>query len=322
MRTIHSHAHNDATTVGNSTGSPHSNRAPSTEAVVELRGAGVSFGQHKLWDHLNLTISPGTFLAVLGPNGSGKTTLLDIMLGQLPLTSGTVTIMGHSARQGLTGVSYMPQQRRIDPTIPLRSRDFVRLGLDGSRWGIPTPWLASTRKHAVTAAIESVDALKFADMPISLLSGGEQQRIRAAQALVSNPRLLLCDEPLSSLDISHQQQLIQLLREQQKKTGMTVVFVTHDISPILPVADQVLYLANGHHRIGTPDEVLTTESLSDLYHSDVRVIRIGDRMFIVGGDQADSHHPDPDFKTYGSPSCDSANHCSSNASGPQSESQD
>jgi zinc/manganese transport system ATP-binding protein len=138
----------------------------------------------------------------------------------------------------------------------------------------------------VKAIIKEVGAESYADAPIGLLSGGEQQRLRIAQALVGGPQVLLCDEPLLSLDLSHQQAVTQLMDERRRATGMAVVFVTHEINPILPMVDRVLYLVGGRWAIGKPDDVLTTEKLSDLYGTPVDVLRVRGRVVVVGSNEA------------------------------------
>jgi zinc/manganese transport system ATP-binding protein len=175
----------------------------------------------------------------------------------------------------------------------MRARDVVRQGLDGHRWGVG--WAASTRRR-VDAALAEVDALQFADVPVGVLSGGEQQRVRVAQALVADPRLLLCDEPLLSLDPASQRTITSLVDARRRTRQTAVVFVTHEINPVLPYVDRVLYLAAGRHRVGAVDEVLTSAVLSGLYGAPVDVIRTGGRILVAGlpeePDQPHHHEAD------------------------------
>jgi zinc/manganese transport system ATP-binding protein len=134
----------------------------------------------------------------------------------------------------------------------------------------------------VSRAIASVEAQRYADGPIGRLSGGEVQRLRIAQALVGEPRLLLCDEPLASLDLRHQQGITDLIAGWRRTSGGTVLFVTHDVNPILHLVDRVVFVVNGRWAAGTPDEVLTSERMSDLYGSHVDVVRVHDRVIVVG----------------------------------------
>lgn len=254
-------------------------------ATVSLRGATLRYGHHPVWEGLDLDIAPGECLAILGPNGAGKTTLLKVLLGLLPLSSGSVTVDAHPPRRGSHEVGYVPQQHAFDPDLPLRGRDLVQFGLDGHRRGLP-------RAHSrlVDAAVEAVGAASYAGAPVGLLSGGEQQRLRLAQALVGEPRLLLCDEPLLSLDPSSQHEVVALVDSYRKEHGATVVFVTHEVNPVVGVVDRVLYVARGRWAAGSTDEVMTTESLSALYGSHIDVLRAHGRIVVVGGDELGHGH--------------------------------
>ena len=254
--------------------------APGDGHVVDLRAASLRYGLRTLWESLDLQVQPAEFLAVLGPNGVGKTSLLRVLLGLTELSAGTVTVRGRPPRRGSAHVGYVPQQRAFDRGIPLRGRDLVQLGIDGHRWGFALP--TRERRALVDGALAEVDARAFANAPVGLLSGGEQQRLRIAQAVASNPALLLCDEPLLSLDLSYQRAVVELLEERRRGSGTAVIFVTHEINPILPVVDRVLYLAPGSWAVGTPDEVLTSETLSRLYGTNVDVLRVRGRVVVVG----------------------------------------
>ncbi|MFN2496329.1 MAG: metal ABC transporter ATP-binding protein [Pseudonocardiaceae bacterium] len=261
------------------------------QPAVRLRAARLAYGPRVLWDGLDLDVAPGEFLAVLGPNGSGKTSLLRVLLGLTALSAGSVEIHGQPVRRGHRTVGYIPQQRALDPTLPLRGRDLVGLGLDGHRWGFPLP--SRRRRTRVREALAAVGALDYADAPVGILSGGEQQRLRVAQALVGDPAVLLCDEPLLSLDLAHQRVVSELIDARRRAAATAVLFVTHDINPVLPVVDRVLYLVGGRFRIGTPDEVMNSATLSELYGTDVEVIKVRGRLLVVGaaGDPyGDSHH--------------------------------
>jgi zinc/manganese transport system ATP-binding protein len=248
--------------------------------AIQLRGAALRFGDRTLWGDLTLDVAPGEFLAVLGPNGSGKTSLLKVLLGLQALTAGDVKVTGRTPRRGSSAVGYIPQQRAFDRHLPLRGRDLVRLGLDGHRWGIG---LSRRRVNSlVERAIESVGAAAYADAPIGLLSGGEQQRLRIAQALLGDPKVLLCDEPLLSLDLQHQQAVSALIDARRRVADTAVVFVSHEVNPILPMVDRVLYLVGGRWAVGTPDEVMTGDRLSDLYGTEVDVLRVRGRIVVVG----------------------------------------
>jgi zinc/manganese transport system ATP-binding protein len=258
-----------------------------THPVLELRGAALGYGNRVLWSHLDLRVEPGEFVAVLGANGSGKTSLLQAILGLQSLSAGAVFVGGEPARRGSRLIGYVPQQRRIDPLTPLRARDVVAQGIDGHRWGIGRP--GRRREEILDAALAAVGASAYRDLPVGVLSGGEQQRVRMAQALAADPRLLLCDEALLSLDLNSQAAITALVDRRRREHGTAVVFVTHEINPILPYVDRVLYLAGGQFRIGTVDEVMTSGTLSSLYGTPVEVLRAGGRILIAGAPDIHVH---------------------------------
>jgi zinc/manganese transport system ATP-binding protein len=272
-------------------------RVAAAAPTVRLRSASLRYGQRQLWSGLDLDVAPGEFVAVLGPNGSGKTSLLKVLLGLTRLAEGTVEVAGRTPRRGSDLVGYVPQQKTFARDVPLRGRDLVRLGLDGHRLGLP--WPNRDARRRVDEAIAAVGATAYADAPVGLLSGGEQQRLRIAQALLGEPRVLLCDEPLLSLDLNHQRAVSALIDERRRATNTSVVFVTHEINPILPMVDRVLYLVGGRWAIGTPDEIMTSERLSDLYGTEVDVVRLRGRIVVVGapdaahGEAGGDHHHHP-----------------------------
>lgn len=261
--------------------------------AVELVDAALAYGARTLWSGLTLAVEPGEFVAVLGPNGSGKTSLLKVLLGLVLVTRGSVSVAGSPVRRGNPDVGYIPQHRGLTSHVPLRARDLVGLGIDGHRWGVP--WPSRSRNALVDRLLGQVGASSYADVPVGRLSGGEQQRLRVAHALATDPTVLLCDEPLLSLDLHHQRSVVDLLQRRTREHGSAVIFVTHEINPILAATDRVLYITQGGFRLGDVDEVMTSETLSELYRSDVEVIRRGKRLIVVGaGDDEHSHHVEVD----------------------------
>ena len=271
---------------------------PVIEEAAGLERAGVSLGGRWIWRGVDLTVTTGEFVAILGPNGAGKSTLLKALLGVVPLTEGDARIFGKPVRRGNDEVGYLPQRRRFDPDLRIRAVDLVRLGLDGARWGVPLPsWMARSRAKSdqVDAVIHLVGAQAYAHRPIGELSGGEQQRVLIAQALVSGARMLALDEPLDSLDLSNQQSISALVRDICQQQGVTVLLVAHDVNPILPFIDRVVYAANGQLVSGRPEEVIRTETLSRLYGAPVEVLRTSDgRVVVVGQHEPVTYHAHPD----------------------------
>lgn len=260
-----------------------------TNPVLSVRDAQLTLGARTLWSGLDLDVAPGEFIAVLGSNGSGKTSLLRAILGQHALSAGEIRVAGEPVRHGNRRIGYIPQQRGQDPAMRIRGRDLVGLGVDGHRWGPGIP--RAERRARVDQLLAAVGASHYARVPVSLLSGGEQQRLRVGQALAGDPLLMLCDEPLGSLDLRAQRVVSELIDRHRRERDFGVLFVTHDVNPVLGMVDRVLYLAGGRFRIGPPDEVLTSEVLSELYQAPVDVIRTHGRIVIVGApDNAHHHH--------------------------------
>jgi zinc/manganese transport system ATP-binding protein len=249
---------------------------------VQLADACLKFGDRVLWDGLDLTVDAGEFVAILGPNGAGKTSLLKVLTGQLALTSGSAYVAGQPVSSGSSRVGYIPQHRAASsPTM--RGRDLVQLGVDGHRWGL-TGLRAARRERdvAVERALGEVDADHLAQASLGELSGGEMQRLRIAQALAGDPILLLCDEPLLNLDPASAQQVSELIDKRRRDAATAVLFVTHEINPVLPFVDRVLYLVDGRFRVGPVDEVMTSENLSKLYRTEVDVVQVRGQYFVVG----------------------------------------
>ncbi|SPM34254.1 ABC-type Mn2+/Zn2+ transport system, ATPase component [Mycobacterium rhizamassiliense] len=254
--------------------------------AVSLTGARLAFGDRVLWDQLDLSVSQGEFIAVLGPNGTGKTSLLKVLLGQLLLSAGAASVNGTHVTSGSGRIGYVPQHRPIDREVMLRGRDLVRLGVDGHHWGcVPLRSDDRRRRHeTVRRALEAVNGAQLADVRVGVMSGGELQRVRIAQALASDPMLMLCDEPLLALDPANAKLVAALINRRRLEANTTVIMVTHEINTILPYVDRVLYLVDGRFRIGTVEQVMTTETLSLLYRADIQVVKVNDRYVVVGED--------------------------------------
>jgi zinc/manganese transport system ATP-binding protein len=249
--------------------------------VLDIRGLSIRLGGRDILQDVTFSVGPGQLIGLIGSNGAGKTTLLKVILGLLAPTAGTVSVCGqsHAARKGLVG--YVPQKIQLDPDMPVRARDLVSLGLDGQKFGLPLP--VRGRRRQVDEMLAAVDALRFADERVGHLSGGEQQRVMIAHALISSPRLLLLDEPLANLDIASAQEIVALLARISAERGISVLISAHEMNPLLPVMNSVVYLAGGRAASGTTSEVVRSEVLSALYGHHVDVIRVHGRILVVAG---------------------------------------
>ena len=270
-----------------------------TDTAVELDHAEVRIGGRVVLQDVSLTIGHGEFVAVLGPNGAGKSTLMKAILGLVPVAGGAVRVLGTSPRQARTRIGYLPQRQSFDRSTRVRGVDLVQLGIDGARWGVPVTLTGRARerrrgeRERVREVIGLVGAEDYAGRPIGELSGGEQQRLLIAAALVRRPRLLILDEPLDSLDLPNQAAVAGLVRRISSAEGVSVLLVAHDVNPLLHQLDRVVYLGGGRALAGTVQEVITAARLSALYGAPIEVLRAGDgRLVVVGQPEAPHLHGD------------------------------
>jgi zinc/manganese transport system ATP-binding protein len=264
-------------------------------SAVRFEQAAVRLGGRTIWSDLSLSVAPGEFVAILGPNGAGKSTLIKAVLGLLPLAGGRASALGLPPGAANAQIGYLPQRRNFDAGTRIRGIDIVKLGLDGARWGVPIPGLPIRAREAARVAevIDLVDAGRYARRPIGELSGGEQQRLLIAQALVRRPRLLLLDEPLDSLDLPNQVAVAALVRRVCREEEVAVMLVAHDINPILSYLDRVVYIAGGSAVAGRPEDVISSETLTRLYGAPIEVLRASDgRLVVVGQPEAPFVHGD------------------------------
>jgi zinc/manganese transport system ATP-binding protein len=270
-------------------------KAPASAPAIEARGAATKLGGRAVWQDLDLTVGVGEFVAVLGPNGVGKSTLVKAILGLIPLAAGEMKVLGASPGERNGAIGYLPQRRSFDPGLRVRGVDVVRLGFDGDRWGLPLPGRSGRRRQVdqrIAEVITLVGADRYAERPIGEVSGGEQQRLLIAQALVRQPELLLLDEPLDSLDLPNQASVAGLVGRICRE-GVTVVMVAHDVNPILAYLDRVVYLAPGGAVAGAPEEVMTSETLTNLFGTPIEVLRTSDgRLVVVGQPEPPAYHSD------------------------------
>jgi zinc/manganese transport system ATP-binding protein len=251
--------------------------------VIRAERLEVGYAGRRVWQDATFEIQPGEFVAVIGPNGAGKTTLFRLLLGLLPTLGGTLEVFGAPPRRGNQRIGYVPQRHTIDFETHVRCFDLVRLGYSGHRWGFP---LSGRReKEAARRALETTGASPLSDRALGSLSGGELQRVFLAEALVGDPELLLLDEPLSNLDLRRAKALVHLVHDVVRARTVAALLVAHDINPLIPYLDKVLYMANGNVACGPPKDVLTSASLSRLYGVPVEVLRDSrGNIVIVGGE--------------------------------------
>ena len=262
--------------------------------AIEFRGVGLTLGERVVLADVSLAIAAGEFVAVLGPNGAGKTTLMRAALGLVQPTSGSIHVLGRKATRGNPAVGYLPQLRGMAAGLRLSGRDFVASVVNGHRLGLPIP---GRKGHAeIDHALDLVGARELARRPLAELSGGERQRLLLAQALIGRPRLLLLDEPLISLDPHRERAVVELVRSLQQRLGITVLFSAHEVNPLLGAIDRVLYLGGGQAALGTVDEVITGPVLSRLYGTQIEVVRLNGRIFVMAGGypvEHDAHRHEP-----------------------------
>lgn len=244
---------------------------PDPPPAVALHGAAVVRGGRTIWERGDVQIPTGSLVVVIGPNGSGKTTLLQVVLGLLPVSQGTVQVLGGTPRTGDPRIGYVPQNYTATIGHAVRARDLVALGVAGTRWGLGR--LRPHETELVETTLAAVGATEFAERRMSELSGGQQQRVAIAQALVSRPELLLLDEPLANLDVRNQNDVVELLDHLRQDLGMTVVVVAHDLNPLLSVLTGAVYLLDGHPHYAAIGDVVDEHLLTHLYGTRIRVVR-------------------------------------------------
>ncbi len=261
-------------------------------SLVTFDRVTLALGGRSILSDVDLAIEPGEFIGLLGPNGAGKTTLMRAILGLVQPQSGTISVEGRPAERGNLAVGYMPQMRG-QADLRWTGWDFVAGAAGGHRWGLPR--LDRAARNEVAWALDMVGATALSRRPLGELSGGERQRLLLSQALLGRPKLLLLDEPLISLDPTHQRGVVELVARLRSELGLSILFSAHELNPLLGAIDRVLYVGGGRAVLGTVEEVITGPVLSRLYGSPIEVLRLGRRIFVMAGDvevegEAHRHH--------------------------------
>jgi zinc/manganese transport system ATP-binding protein len=270
--------------------------SPSTSRreILGVDRISVSLSGRQILDDVSFTVRSGEFTGMIGSNGAGKTTLLRTILGLQRPSAGSIRVLGQVRTRRNHSIGYVPQKVPLDPDIPMRARDLVALGLDGHRFGMPVR--SRRRTEAVDEMLHAVDAERFADARVGLLSGGEQQRVLIAHALISRPQLLLLDEPLANLDLRSSEEIVGLLGRITTEQNVAVLLSAHELNPLLPVMDRIVYIASGRAASGTAEEVIRGDVLSALYGHHVDVLRVHGRVLVVtgakGGAEGSAVEPD------------------------------
>ncbi len=238
-------------------------------AAITIKNLSAGYNHEHIIENINCTIHTKDFFGIIGPNGGGKSTLLKVILGLLPARIGSVTIYGQSPKQARKHIGYVPQYTQYDTHYPITVWEVVLMGRRSSR-GLK-PRYNQEDKQATQQALEKVDMLSYKDQHINNLSGGQRQRVYIARALVSNPKILLLDEPTANIDKTVQTHFYELLKDLNK--DITIVLVTHDIGIISSHVNRVACL--NHYLYTHDDNTITEEMLEAAYNCPVDLIAHG-----------------------------------------------
>lgn len=251
-------------------------------SLLSFQNVSISFGSREIIRDFSAEIGEREFIGIFGPNGVGKSTLMRAILGLCPMQSGSIHLCGNSHGKANQYIGYLPQSHSFLETSSLTVRALVGAVYHGEKWGIP--WFSARTASKVERALELAEAREYANAPFSLLSGGEKKRVMLAQALIHEPKLLILDEPLASLDPKNQMLLVQRILQIQQETDLTILFIAHDVNPLLGAMTRVMYMAEGNIALGRAEEIISNESLSALYGMKIHVLRVEGRVFIVNAE--------------------------------------
>lgn len=255
----------------------------------------IRLGGRTILSAVSFAIQDGEFVGMLGANGAGKTTLMRSVLGLVPLSGGAIRALGRPATRGNRAIGYMPQARGNLAAMRLTGYDIVASAAGGAGWGLPR--LDAATRRDIDWALEIVGARDLARRSLAEISGGERQRLLLSQALLGRPQLLLLDEPLINLDPGHQRSVVEIVSRLRDELKIAILFSAHELNPLINAIDRVLYLGAGKAVLGAVDEVVTGPVLSRLYGTEIEVVRIGNRVFVMAGDidvERDAHRHEHD----------------------------
>jgi zinc/manganese transport system ATP-binding protein len=259
--------------------------------IITGKDLAAGYGDRLVWNDADFAVKKGEFVGVIGPNGAGKSTLFRLILGLAEQKKGTLTVFGEKPKRGDSRIGYVPQRHAIDPDLSIEVLEIVRLVSCGYHFGFDLPKGARAERNAALEALRDVGAEELANRPLGSLSGGELQRVFLAQALAGNPELLLLDEPLANLDMRRESEMVELIKRVVESRGVTALLIAHNINPLLPVLDRVMYVASGRVATGSAEEVLNSDALSKLYGSPIEVLHDSrGRIAIIGAEEGAHHH--------------------------------
>jgi ABC-type Mn2+/Zn2+ transport system ATPase subunit len=228
-----------------------------TEAAVAFRDADVGYRSRPLFRGLNLEIAKGTFQAILGANGTGKTTLLKTIAGILPPLRGRVE---YGSDRSIIG--YVPQKERLDALYLFSAFDVTLMGACGSVG--PGRRLGSDNRAKATRMLELTGASAFARQLYSQLSGGQKQRALIARALMTEPDILILDEPTAGVDAAASESIFQLLLKLQAERAMTVLLVTHDLPLVRRHVKDAIWVHEGTVTQGSVEQLLAPKRVGEM----------------------------------------------------------
>ena len=250
----------------------------------------IKLGGRTILAAASFEVGDNEFIGMLGANGAGKTTLMRAALGLVPISGGAIHVLGRPLLRGNAAIGYMPQTRGNFSGLRLTGYDIVAAAAGGAGWGLPR--LDAATRREIDWALDMVEARDLARRSLAEISGGERQRLLLSQALLGRPKLLLLDEPLISLDPGHQKKIVEIVKRLRDDLKIAVIFSAHELNPLIRAIDRVLYLGAGKAVLGAVDEVITGPVLSKLYGTEIEVVRIKDRIFVMAGDvdvERDAH---------------------------------
>ena len=258
---------------------PKRSASGSSVPAVCVKGVDFSYDGTTVLEGVNLDVDAGNFATVIGPNGGGKTTLIKLILGLLRPQAGEVRVFGQRPRDVTGRIGYAPQHAQYDPKFPVTVSDVVLMGRL-HRLGVGR--YAHRCKEAVMRALEELRLADLALRPFNALSGGQRQRVLIARALVSDPELLLLDEPTANIDAAAGNRILELLGELNRR--MTIIMVSHDFGVVSGMAGSVICVNRDVAIHPTAD--LTGDTIRELYGGDFRLVR-HDHRCPAGGHEHD-----------------------------------